>query len=116
MKPDYIKHLEQTDGIYSVLHFPTLNNDLVVFFDQKKLKRVYETSGLVKKDKIEWYDVIYVTAHPFYLHVTLVADDTSTLVIYYKPEQLNELIVFIRIILKQIDNAANNDSRTETKN
>jgi hypothetical protein len=116
MKPDYIKHLEQSAGIYSELHFPTLNYDLVRYFDEKKLKRVFESSGLGEKDKIFWYEVIYISNHPFYLHVTPIANDTSTLTIYYKPEQLNELIVFIRIILKQIDNAANNNNRTETKN
>ena len=55
MKPDYIKHLEQKDGIYSELDFPTLEYDLVSYLDQKKLKRVYENSGLGEKDKIIWY-------------------------------------------------------------
>ena len=116
MKPDYIKYLEQNDGIYSELDFPTLEYDLVGYLDQKKLKRVYESAGLGEKDKIIWYDIIFITTHPFYLYVKPIANNTSTLTIYYKPEQLNELIVFIRIMLKQIDNAANNNNRTETKN
>lgn len=109
MKPDYIKHQELSQGILSELFFPTVLVDLIKFFDSKKTKRVYESSGLSEKDQIVWYEVVYVTNHPFYIHVKPLTDSSSTLTLYYKPDQLNELIVFIRIILKQIDNATTNN-------
>lgn len=112
MKPGYIQKLESTQGFFSELNLLSVSGDLIKFFDQKKLKRVYENSNFVDKERIEWYNVIYLTNHPFYLNVHLDLENKHKLTIYYQPEQLNELIIFIRIMLKQLENAGTDNSRT----
>lgn len=116
MKIEFVRYLEKDEGLFSEMHFPSLEHNLLSYFDKKKVKRVYESSQFTKNGEIEWIDVLYKTIQPFYLHVNLLSKSESTLIIYYKPEQLNELIVFIRIMLKQIDNAATIDNGIKTQN
>lgn len=110
MKPDYIQKLESIQGVFSELSLKSISSNLIKFLDEKKLKRVYENSILVEKDHIEWHDIIYMTSHPFYLYVNVETTNVHKMTVYYQPEQFNELIIFIRIMLKQFENARTNGS------
>jgi hypothetical protein len=103
-KPKYIKEIEKTEGVYSVMSFHVFRNQISDYFDEKNIEKVYENSEILIDGSAKWVEIIYKTVHPFYLYVKNNSNDLPEwyITIYYKPTQLNELVVFIRQVLKQI--------------
>jgi hypothetical protein len=103
-KPKYIKELEKTVGVFSVMDFHVFRTQISDYFDEKKIEKVFEKSEILMDGSAKWIEMVYKTVQPFYLYVRNESDDLPEwyITIYYKPEQLNELIVFIRQVLKQL--------------
>jgi hypothetical protein len=103
VKPEYIKEIEKTEGILSVMNFHVFRNEVFRFLDDKKLNKVYERSHVELDGNAIWDEIIYQT-DPFFLHVENKSDDMPEwyITIYYKPEKFNEVIIFIRQSLKQL--------------
>ncbi len=116
-KPKYIKKLEKNGEVLSIMNFHTFNDEMYKLFEEKKIPRVFEKSIIRQDGKAIWDQMIYKTNQNFYLHVINTQEtDKWWLCIYYRPEQFNELIIFIRSVLKQLRDATINDRSTETKN
>lgn len=110
-KPLYIEKLEETEGIFSVMNFHAFRNEIYKFFDDKNIPKVFEKSFIHIDGSAQWNELIYRTQQFFYLYIRTDQQDSRNwnLTIYYKPEKLNELIIFIRQVLKQLrDDSINN--------
>lgn len=108
-KPEYIKRLEQEEGIFSLMGFKVIKEDQFNIIDSK-LETVWSISSYVDGD-ILWEKKIFKTKQNFYI---VAVNDTSMwfLSIYYRQEQLNELILFIKSLSKELENARTNNTRT----
>ncbi len=107
-KPDYIKGLE--DGKpFSTLELD-VPDDFQKFLDGRALTTVF-TDGWMdfETGELETRSQIYLTKQSFYLYLFKDSVDKKTLVIYYKEEQLNELKLFIRQLLKTYKNGTVNN-------
>ncbi len=114
MKPDYIKNEETKVGILSEMVFNfKINESIFNFLDEKKIERVYEKIGVNDRNEIEINHLVYLTIQHFFLFFKVVRspyDETfCDLTIYYKPNQLNELRIFIRQLFKQFNNETINN-------
>lgn len=111
-KPNYIKTLEESDGKFSVMNFHVFRVDLYKFLEEKKIERVYEKSHITLDGSAVWDKIIYKTQQPFYLYIKndSIEEPQWYLSIYYKPYQFNELIIFIRQVLKQFRDATINNN------
>lgn len=118
-KPEYIKKLEDNEGIFSILDFHRYSDNLIKYLDIKKLKRVYERGVVSNRGKAKWEEVIFETAQKFYFQVNTInvnGEDEYGLTIYYKPEQFNELIFLTTQILKPFKDGTTNDGTIKTEN
>jgi len=115
-KPEYIQILESNDGIFSVMDCPDLEREFLKYLSEKKLTRVYEKSSIDESGYIKVEEVIFKTQQNFFLFLKIREIPQSPtilyLTIYYKPEQYNELYLFISQILKQYKNATTNNRTT----
>lgn len=111
MRHIYIEDLEKKDGVLSKMEFHPFNSDVSKFLDEKNIQRVYENSKILITGDAKWVEIIYKTHQPFYLHLKNFSENEPNWIldIYYKPEQLNELLVFIRQVLKQLRDATINN-------
>lgn len=118
-KPEYIKQLEDREGIFSLLDFHRYSDNLIKYLDEKKLKRVFEKGVVSNKGKAKWEEVIFETAQKFYFQVNTInvnGEDEYGLTIYYKPEQFKELIFLTTQILKPFKDGTNNNGTTQAEN
>lgn len=102
-KPKLIKNNEKTLGVFSSMEMGIFPKDLQSYFKDKKMDIVYsETTN--KGGVLIWNEVIYKTVQPFYIQISHVKNDVDkwSMNIYYKPEQLNELLIYTNQLLKQI--------------
>jgi hypothetical protein len=107
-KPDYIKGLE--DGKpFSTLELD-VPDDFSKFLDGRALTTVF-TDGWMdfETGELKTRSQIYLTKQSFYLYLFKACVDKKNLVIYYKEEQLNELKLFIRQLLKTYKNGTVNN-------
>jgi hypothetical protein len=104
-KHRYIKKLEKSQGVLSKMDYHDFSTDLYKHFEEKHIQ-VYAKSKVLHDGKIIWLDLIYKTRQPFYLHFRNLSKNTPKwgLTIYYKSEQINELIIFIRQVLNSFRN------------
>lgn len=112
MKPEYIYEVEKTEGVLSVMNFHVFRTEVYRFFEEKKITKVYERSHVNLDGNAVWDEIIYKT-EPFFLHIENKSQDIPEwyITIYYKPEKLNEVIIFIRQSLKQLRyGTTNNDA------
>jgi len=115
MKPDYIKNEEIKVGVLSEMVFNfRINESIFNFLDEKKIERVYEKIGINEKNEIEINNLVYLTIQHFFFSFNVVRlpydnDTFCNLTIYYKPNQLNELRIFIRQLFKQFNNETTNN-------
>jgi hypothetical protein len=110
-KPLFIEKLEDSEGIFSIMNFHIFRSEIYKLFDEKKIPKVFEKSYIHLDGDAQWGELIYKTPQSFYLHIINDREDKTSwyLTIYYKPENLNELIIFIRQVLKQLrDDTINN--------
>ena len=115
-KPEYIKSLETKDDFFSIMSCHVLKGDFLKYLSEKKLTRVYEKSYVKESGYIVFEEVIFRSQQNFYLSLgirTIPQSETiNNLTIYYKPEQYNELYLFLSQLLKQYKNATTNNTTT----
>jgi len=113
-KPKFIKKIEKNDGVFSSM---IIGRQPIEFKDfiGKKLEISYEETYLDGKSEVRWKEIIYKTAQSFYIYLSFNGDGW-TIMIYYKPNQFNELKLFLIQLLKQFKNAATNNSGTTREN
>lgn len=114
MKPDYIRNEETKLGVFSEMVFNfKISEKIFNFLDGKKIERVYENVGINDRNEIEINNIIYLPIQNFFLFFNVVRlhneDTFCNLTIYYKPNQLNELRIFIRQLFKQFNNETTNN-------
>lgn len=98
-KPDYIRDFEAKNGILSFLEVLVNASTFVNFLREKKLKIVNEKIKMNHEDKLMNLETIFETKQNFLIHYN--SELSDCLGIYYKPEQHNELIIFIKQLKKQ---------------
>lgn len=110
-KHEFITTLENTEGVFSIMDFHLFDGDLFKFLEDKKMSRVFEKSKVMLEGDVIWVEVLYKTKQSFYLHLEnkTIGSPRWGLRIYYKPEQLNELVIFIKQVLKQFRDATINN-------
>lgn len=107
-KPEYIKSLE--DGKpFSTLELD-VPDDFQKFLDGRALTTVFSDSWMeFEIGEVKTRSKIYLTKQSFYLYLLKADVNNKTLVIYYKEEQLNELKIFIKQLLKTYKNGTINN-------
>lgn len=105
--PRYISNLEKTDGEFSIMFCGKLSFNLEKFFKNKKVSIVYSESKY-NSNRVEWFDIIYKTSQTFYIHIRKENDDWN-MNIYYKPNQFDELFLFLNQLYKQLNNGTINN-------
>jgi hypothetical protein len=115
-KPEYIKNLEISNGIFSEMICHELKGDFLKFLNERKLSKVYEKSFITESGYLKYEEVIFKSQQNFYLHVKFrlipQSDTISNLTIYYNIQQDTELFMFLSQLLKLYKNATNIDRRT----
>lgn len=102
-KPEFIRKIEEREGVFSLLDFHNYDKNLFKYLDEKKLTRVFEKGVVSNKGNAKWEEVIFKTNQNFYFHVSLYilnGEEEFGLTIYYKPEQFKELIFLTTQLLK----------------
>lgn len=103
---EYIKSIEDRDGVFSKAELTFIEGNLLKNFNSKKMKVVYERTKMEKIGKLMTTEVIFETAQKFLIHLE---DDNPVVSIYYKPEQQKELIFFINQTFKGYKNDTTNN-------
>lgn len=94
----FISDIEKNNGILSVIKFESFDLKFIDFILKHEFEIVYEELSYRKKFKPKIDTIIFKTKQNFYLE--LVRKGNFFLCsIYYKPNQSNELIVFIKQII-----------------
>lgn len=92
----YIKHIEnKREEVLSVVNLGEISGDSI---NEINYTLLYINSKLVE-DKVYWTEKILKTKHGFYLYLN--RNESISIDVYHKPEQLNELIMFIKQFIKQ---------------
>jgi hypothetical protein len=117
-KPKYIKKIEKDGEILSIMNLLSLPKEFEKYADGLKTTLVHSVVDVDYVDGIPKYcEKIYKTSQGFYLYLSLSkSGDHVGLTIYYKQEQLNELSIFVRGLLKQFKNATTDIRGNQTKN
>jgi hypothetical protein len=100
-KHDYIKKVEG-DGFLSVLNVGKISSPEKKF-DEKNYTLMYVDSQF-KDNQLLFTEKIVKTKHGFFIHLHKLGphEETVDMKVYYKPEQTNELIIYIKQFLKQV--------------
>ena len=101
-KPEYIQKIEEKSGdILSRLSLVPITTESGEI-NETNYYLMYSDSIFID-NKIKWLRRILKTRHGFYLYLQKSDDETKILNIdvYYNPEQINELIIFIKQFIKQ---------------
>lgn len=102
-KPDYIVELEKREHkFFSVTQFGEIKSKNEI--DDSSFENVYQESIWVDS-KPQWTKKILKTKQPFYLYIERneLYKNIFHIKIYHTPEQINELIFFVRNFLKTIN-------------
>jgi hypothetical protein len=110
-REEYIKEIEKKTGMLSILKFPAFETSLIDFMKNKKMNIIFRESSLTENGVIEDTGVIYETQQSFFLVVEKIMY-SHFLTIYYKPEQYNELKLFVNQLNKQYKNGTTNNRTT----
>lgn len=107
-KPEYIEKLEE-GKLFSTLEI-NVPDDFQKYLEGRSLTVVNSDNFMeFETGNFTTLSQIYSTKQGFYLYL-LKGDITNrTLVVYYKEEQLNELKVFVRQLLKTYKNGTINN-------
>lgn len=108
-KPEYVEKVEDKVGVMSTLEIDFLNQDIKSFLDKRTgLTVVWSKSNAsFNIGEIKYEEIIYKSKQEFYLYL-LLRDEYPKIMVYYKQEQNNELIIFISQLLKQFKNDTTN--------
>ena len=107
-KPDYIEKLE--DGkLFSTVEI-NVPDDFQKYLESRSMTLVHSENFVNFDDgNFTTLTQIFSTKQPFYLYLLKGSFDDRTLVIYYKEEQINELKVFVKQLLKTYKNGTINN-------
>lgn len=102
--PLFIEIDDKEFGNFSVMKFNVENIDMISFLDNKKLEIIHSDSDIDFDNNIRWNRVVFKTKQNFYLCLdkTKNKENSWDISVYYKSKQQNELILFMRQIIKQI--------------
>lgn len=102
-KPNYIKKIELEEGVLSIMENGVLLNS-VDKIEKNKNIQLLETDSYFQKDKLIYNSKLYKSQAGFYIywkrHLTQDIHDKYELYIFHKPENINEIIIFLKIINK----------------
>ena len=100
--PKYIKSIE--DEVLSQITVEFQKKGIDEFISNKTFTVVWSEGNTDEQTgKIKFRKKIYKTKQGFYLYLLLNEEDTS-MVVYYRQHQINELTIFISQLLKQFNN------------
>jgi hypothetical protein len=95
-KPEYIQIIENKSGEFlSVVNLGEISGNSI---NETNYELLYINSKYVD-DKVYWTEKVLKTKHGFYLYLN--RSNSINIDIYHRPEQLNELIIFIKQFIKQ---------------
>jgi hypothetical protein len=95
-KPEYIQKFEEKSGEFlSVVNLGEISGNSI---NETNYELLYINSKYVD-DKVYWTEKVLKTKHGFYLYLN--RSNSINIDIYHRPEQLNELIIFIKQFIKQ---------------
>ena len=105
-KPKLIKFNEKSLGVLSSIQIDFPDDYIFNFLNGRSFEVVW-SKGLVDintgSGKIIIEKIIFKTKQGFYLYL-LLNDEGTSMVVYYKQHQINELTIFISQLLKQFNN------------
>jgi hypothetical protein len=99
--PKYIESIEEE--IFSHIRVEFQKKGIDEFISDKTFTVVWsEGDANEQTGKIKFRKKIYKTKQGFYLYL-LLNDEGTSMVVYYKQHQINELTIFISQLLKQFN-------------
>ena len=107
-KPEYIMNVEGGKP-FSTLELE-VPDDFPKFLDGRAFTTVYSDNYMnYGTEEFNTRSKIYLTKQSFYLYLLKGDITDKTLVVYYREEQLNELKIFIKQLLKTFKNGTTNN-------
>ena len=106
-KPEYIKNIENKTGDFlSKISLGELNIKSDTF-DKKNFVLLY-IDMIFKEGESIWKEKVIKTSHGFYIYLIRPKDNLNPNIveidIYHNPEQVDEITLFVRQLIKQIKN------------
>ena len=99
-KPYYIEECERKNEIFSVNRI-SMPDGFDNYLKDKKMELVYSESNTdFETGKTIFSSKIYKTKQEFYIYL-LFCDTKTDITIYYKPNQQDELTIFMGLLIKQ---------------
>jgi hypothetical protein len=99
-KPEYIENLEKINGIYSVTEMDVLLESINILDTNKNITTVYVESNFSNDNKNIITKKIYKTTGGFYIYWEK-GIEWYFLSVYYKPEKMQEILIFLRQLNKK---------------
>jgi len=101
-RPEYIQKIEG-DKLLSILNVGKYNLPENLF-DNKNFYALMYVDSVFKENQFLYTEKIIKTKHGFYIHLHKLGihEESVDIKVYYNPEQINELIIYIKQFLKQI--------------
>jgi hypothetical protein len=108
-KIEYIKKLEVGGDVFSMVNILSVPKEIEQYLNKITSTVVYSVGDITYPSvKINYIERIYKTMQGFYIYLSLKENGVPIITIYYKQEQLNEMIFFVQQLLKQFKNATIN--------
>jgi hypothetical protein len=103
-KVEYIKRIEDTEGIFSILTVVSLVDSTNKIDNNKNLELVYMETEFIN-NKPNFKSKLYKTSTGFYIywkrHLSTDNINKFEITIYHKPENINEIIIFLSQLNKK---------------
>lgn len=99
-KPNKIIEIEKNEGQLSIMNVWTCF-DLEKFRNNKKLKPLVSESIVSFDGTIQYNQIIFSTPAGYYLFIYRNDEGNYHLKIYYKEEQYNEVLIFVKQLIKK---------------
>lgn len=99
-KPDYIKNIEEKEGTLSTFEvFDTFESTSKI--DNNKNLILVVSECLFIDNKPKYNSKLYKTSTGFYIYWNRTVMDEFKVVVYHKPENINEVIIFLTQLNKK---------------
>jgi len=99
-KPEYIKKIEEKEGILSTFEVYNTVDSTTKIDNNKNLTLVVSECKLID-NKPEYDSKLYKTSTGFYIYWIRTIVDTYKIVVYHRPENINEVIIFLTQLNKK---------------
>jgi hypothetical protein len=99
-KPDYIKNVEEKEGFLSTFELYSTMPSTTKIDNNKNLILVVSECKFID-NKPQYDSKLYKTSTGFYIYWRRTVMDEFKIVVYHRPENINEVIIFLTQLNKK---------------